>query len=68
MGGSGAAAEAAALVSSSRGAAASDRTTDSGGSPRVAMAAGAAQVCTAPVEKLLRLLLGAGGEEKTLDG
>lgn len=67
VGGSGAAAEGSCFVSTSRGAAASHRMKESGGSPRAAMAAGAAQLSTAPVEKVaLHLLLceGARGRVK----
>lgn len=53
------------FVSTSRGAAASYKIKDSGGSPRVAMAAGAVQVSTAPVENPLRLLLGVGEGKNT---
>lgn len=52
-------------MSTSRGAAASYKIKDAGGSPRVAMAAGAVQVSTAPVEKPLRFpLAGTRGRGK----
>jgi len=51
-------------VSESRGAAASYKIQDSGGSPRVAMAAGVVQVSTAPVEKPLRLPVARGRKQK----